>query len=378
MRVLHVHSGNLYGGVETFLVTLAREAELAPGMSSSFALCFEGRLSRELLAVNAVVHQLPAVRLSRPHSVFSGRRALKQLVDRESFDVIVCHQPWTCTVFGGTVREAGFPVVLWLHMAGEGRHWLERLARRIQPDLAICNSRFSASCARRWLPHTRTPEVHYPVSRNDFTRSDRTAFSLRRELCTPPEDVVVIQVSRLEPWKGQNVLIAALAQLRDLSGWSCWIVGGSQRPAESAYLEQLRNTAQAAGIVDRIRFIGERDDVPVVLRSADIFVQPNIEPEPFGLSIVEALGAGLPVVTSGIGGASEIVDTTCGLLVPPGDVMALASSLHRVISDVELRTRLGAAAPRRAGTLCDPGRQMFRIREVLSSAMRPQLSSVHV
>jgi glycosyltransferase involved in cell wall biosynthesis len=121
------------------------------------------------------------------------------------------------------------------------------------------------------------------------------------------------------------------------------------------------------GIADRIRFVGERSDVSAVLRAADVFCQPNTHPEPFGISLVEALHAGLPVVTSGIGGASEIVDDTCGVLTPPGDALALSRALRQLVVDRDVRDRLGAAAPRRAGALCDASRQMRRVHDVLAS-----------
>jgi glycosyltransferase involved in cell wall biosynthesis len=77
--------------------------------------------------------------------------------------------------------------------------------------------------------------------------------------------------------------------------------------------------------------------------------------------------AGLPVVTSGVGGACEIVDASCGVLTPPGDSTALADALKRLVIDRELRARLGAAARRRPAVLCDASRQMRRIHQVLSS-----------
>ena len=69
MRVLYVHSGNLYGGVETLQVTLARHRDLCPAMEPSYALCFKGRLSEELIATGVPVHLLNAVRVSRPLTV---------------------------------------------------------------------------------------------------------------------------------------------------------------------------------------------------------------------------------------------------------------------------------------------------------------------
>ena len=109
---------------------------------------------------------------------------------------------------------------------------------------------------------------------------------------------------------------------------------------------------------DRVRFLGERHDVPALLQAADIYCQPNVNPEPFGISLVEAQGAGLPIVTSSFGGALEIVDEHCGLLVAPHDIDALAAALRRLLADASLRARLGQAARDRADALCDLTRQM--------------------
>ena len=124
------------------------------------------------------------------------------------------------------------------------------------------------------------------------------------------------------------------------------------------------------GISDRVRFAGERRDVAAILRAADIYCQPNVSPEPFGISLVEAQAAGLPIVTTALGGALEIVDDTCGLLVAPHDPDALAAALRRLLGDDALRRRLGQAARDRSGALCDLTRQMQRMYEVLSGAVR--------
>jgi glycosyltransferase involved in cell wall biosynthesis len=367
MRVLHVTSGNMYGGVETFLATLARESAMAPEMHSEFAVCFEGRCSQELASLGHVPHVLGGVRLSRPHTLLRARRVLTALLRNKSYDVVVCHQPWPYVVFGSVARRAGRPIVLWVHMAGDGRHWLERMARRIRPDLAICNSRFSATQLSRWLSDAQVEQVYYPISSPKKSGTHDDHRTTREALSTPDSDVVIAQVSRLEPWKGQHVLLEALARLRDVPGWTCWIVGGAQRPAEVMYRQRLEAIARDGGIADRVRFLGERKDVPALLVAADLFCQANTSPEPFGISLVEALQAGLPVVTSSVGGGSEIVDTSCGLLTPPGDAHALAEALKRLVIDAELRARLGTAARHRPGELCDASRQMRRIHQVLSS-----------
>ncbi len=378
MRVLHVSSGNLYGGVESFLTTLVREAPHAPGMESDFAACFDGRFSSELAGMGRSPHSLHSPRLGRPLSVLRARRALVALLKRESYDVIVCHQPWACVVFGSAIRAAGFPVVLWLHMATDGRHWLERLCRIVRPDLALCNSRFTARLASTWLPNTSTEVVYCPVSGSPRAESIDRRSSLRRSLRASSDDVVLVQVSRLEAFKGQHVLLDALSRLTDLPRWTCWIVGGAQRASELAYLHRLQALARDRGLADRVRFTGERDDVPGLLSAADIYCQPNTEPEGFGLTFIEAMREGLPVVTSGIGGACEIVDGSCGVLTTPGDAESLAASLRRLIVDADFRSRLGLDARKRPAELCDPALQMRRIQALLNAVVvRPRLHEAH-
>jgi len=378
MRVLHISSGNMYGGVETFLATLAREANAAPGMESEFALCFDGRLSTELERLGGALHRLGRVRLSRPHTIARARRVLREVIRHGAYDVVVCHQPWTCVVFASAVKAAGLPLVLWVHMAGDGRHWLERICRVTRPDLAICNSEFSVSRNARWLHRVPIERVHYPLSLSR-TASDWTPrAAVRRELDTPPDDVVVIQVSRLEAWKGQRVLLRSLGQIRDLNGWTCWIVGGPQTRGELSYLRRLEADTRQYGIQSRVRFLGERRDVPDLLAAADVFCQANVSPEPFGLSLVEALHTGLPVITSGVGGAVEIVDGSCGILTPPGDSAAVASALRRLITDRDLAACMSVEARRRPDQICNVPRQMRRIQHVLASALTPRPASGHL
>jgi len=377
MRVLHLNSGNIYGGVETFLATVAREADAAPYMESEFALCFEGRLSAELDECGRSPHLLGNVRLSRPLTVLRARRALAGLLQRGSFDVVVCHQPWTCVVFASVIRTARLPIVLWVHMAGDGRHWLDRLCRLTRPDRVVGNSQFTAGAVSRWLSGARVEYVYAPLSlpRTSPTLAERA--DIRRTLETAEANVVLIQVSRLDALKGHRVLLAALGQLRDVAGWTCWIVGGAQRPAEVAYLRELRNLAHDHGIAERVRFVGERNDVPRVLSAADIYCQANTEPEGFGLTFVEAMQAGLPVVTSGIGGACEVVDGSCGILTPPGDVAALSRALRRLIVDRDFKERLGAEARRRPETLCHAPRQLHMMHAVLASVAAAPLATGH-
>jgi glycosyltransferase involved in cell wall biosynthesis len=195
---------------------------------------------------------------------------------------------------------------------------------------------------------------------------DKTArATVRSELGAAEGTVVILQASRLERWKGQSVHLAALGLLRDVPGWECWLAGGAQKGGEGNYLSELRSIVRRVGIADRVRFLGQRADVPRLMAAADVFCQPNSGPEPFGIVLVEALYAGLPVVTSGFGGAPEIVDPSCGILTRPGDAEAVAAALRGLIQGPSLRRTLGDAGPRRAQELCDPTRQLNAVAALL-------------
>ena len=376
LRVLHVHSGNLYGGVETFLATVAREATTEPRMTSSFALCFDGRLSAELTAVGHRPAMLGAVRVSRPHTIWRARRALARRLARQRIDIVVCHQAWAHAIFGRTVRRAGLPLVFWQHTAGGTRHWLDRWARRVTPDLAVASSRFSAGRLARSFPNSRVEAIYCPLKLPVNAMPNRVAReSIRRSLDTPRGDLVIVQVGRLDPMKGNRETLEALATLRDLGDWTYWVVGGPQRASDRRYLRELQAIVERHGLGERVRFAGARADVAALLEAADIYCQPNTAPEAFGISLVEAQAAGLPIVTSAIGGALEIVDDTCGRLVPPCDVSALATALRSLLTDAGLRARLGGAARSRCDALCDLQREMTRMHDVLAGAIEQRRPS---
>jgi glycosyltransferase involved in cell wall biosynthesis len=363
-RVLHIGSGNLYGGVETFVVTLARYRQSCPGLEQQFAVCFDGRFKRELIAAGATVYDLGAVRVRQPLSILRARRRLFELIEENQIDVVICHMAWTHSIFGPAVRTADKWLVFWLHMATDGRHWLERWAKMTQPDLVIAPSRFVADTAASMFPRLDAKVVHYAVRPpDDSLRSERP--KVREEFDTSIDATVTVQACRLEEWKGQRIHLQALARIHDVEGWNCWIVGGAQRPHEIRLLESLKNDAVSFGISDRVRFVGQRSDVPRILAAADIYCQPNTGLEGLPVVFTEALYARLPIVTSDIGGFWEIVDETCGIRVAAGDTTAVAESLRRLILDDLARKQMGDAGRAKARAMCDPVRQIQKIQRLL-------------
>ena len=201
MRVLHVHTGNLYGGIEAVLLTLARQRALCPAMEPSFALCFEGRLSAGLRDCGAAVHSLGAVRVSRPWTLWRARRCLRRLLARERPDVVIHHGCWPHAAFAPAARAHSLPVVFWAHDFYTGRHWLERWARRTRPDLVLANSRVtdaSLPCLYNGVPRA---VLYNPVPESLPDAGSHRA-QLRQSLGAAPDSIVILQVCRLERLEG--------------------------------------------------------------------------------------------------------------------------------------------------------------------------------
>jgi glycosyltransferase involved in cell wall biosynthesis len=364
MRLLHIHSGNLYGGVEVVLHTLARCRSLCPAMQPEFALCFDGRVAAELRAAGAPVHILGKVRARNPHQVIQVRRRLSDLLRFGAFDAAVCHMLWPLAIFGPAVRRAGLPLVFWMHDAMQRFDWLQFWAGFASPDLVLCNSRFTAATRDHYFKKRPCLVVRYPIaSRPRPQAADRDA--LRVGFDTPHDAVVIVQASRMEAWKGHRVLLEGLAALKEIPRWVCWIAGGPQRSHEIAYERALRTKAAELGISKRVRFLGQRSDVTRLFAAADIYCQPNLGAEPFGIVFVEAMQAGLPAVATAAGGPLEILDDSCGRLVPPDSPCALAETLETLIADDGQRHGLGRGGRRRAAQLCDPRRQLQRLHTIV-------------
>jgi glycosyltransferase involved in cell wall biosynthesis len=304
------------------------------------------------------------VRVRSPQSVRAARVALARVLRQGRCDVAIVHSAWALALFGPIVRRSGARLVQYLHEAPNRNGWLDRWASRTAPDLVVCNSRYCEAGTRWWFPRTPHRTIRCPVALGPGVGAAERA-RVRASLDTSDDAVVVVTASRMEKWKGHELLLDALAKLRVDRPWVCWIAGGAQRPHEVEYVRQLHDRARALGLEGRVRFLGQRTDVPALMSAADIHCQPNTGPEPFGLTFVEALAAGVPVVTTGMGGPLEIVSPDCGILAPC-DAAALADALSSLIVDEAKRRAMAAAGPARARELCDVGGRMRELAEELS------------
>lgn len=201
-------------------------------------------------------------------------------------------------------------------------------------------------------------------------------WSARKALGWSPDAFIVLQLGRLVPRKGIDVVIDAVGRLKreHATTAALYVVGGaSERPNPIATPEigRLLECAVAADVAEDVHFVGRRDrhDLHRYFSAADVFVTTPWY-EPFGITPVEAMACGTPVIGSAVGGIrTTVVDGVTGLLVPPRDSGALASALAVLAADRPLRVAMGEAGRKRANALFTWSRVTEQLIDVYRHAM---------
>ena len=191
----------------------------------------------------------------------------------------------------------------------------------------------------------------------------------RAALGLPADAFVVAILGRISTWKGQDVLIRALAALPEDT---LALIAGDPWPGEERRLHELHELAAASGVSARARFAGFRSDVENVLGAADVVAVPSTQPDPLPNAALEAAAAGCCVVAARHGGLPEIIgDGVTGRLVTPGEPAALAAVLAELRADAAQRERLGAAAAADVGARFAPARLLAGAQALYDELLGP-------
>ena len=224
---------------------------------------------------------------------------------------------------------------------------LARLALCLSAAQVIANSHIVA----QQLPCTgKTAVVHNGIDVDKFDpRLDGRPFRVQHAI---PHDVPVVgMVGRLRPWKGQLAFLQMAARIvKQHPDTHFVVVGGANFAVADDYPRQIEQLTQNLGLTERVIFTGMVDNVSLPLAAMDIFVHPG-EPEPFGLVNIEAMAMARPVVAFQHGALPEIVEEgMTGLLVPPGEILALAEAVISLLNDTQKREQMGQHGRIRAET----------------------------
>ena len=195
------------------------------------------------------------------------------------------------------------------------------------------------------VPSSRIAVVPLGADLDQFR--PRSQAEARAALGIDPDERMVLAVGRIEPLKGFDILIRAMAQLSDRTRVVLSIIGGDERASRE--LDALRAVAEEVGVADAVRFIGPRphEVLPTYYNAADVVAVPSFY-ESFGLVAVEAMASGVPVVASRVGGlASTVADGRTGYLISWRCPEPFAEKIELLLRNEELRRALGRAAAER-------------------------------
>jgi glycosyltransferase involved in cell wall biosynthesis len=237
---------------------------------------------------------------------------------------------------------------------------LRALARGVDRYLAVSREIAAELTGKLGWPAEKVEVVYNAV---DTGRAAVDAPpGLREQLGGSATRPLVLTPARLNPQKGHRVLLEAIAEVPD----ALFLLAG-----EGPERAPLEAEAERLGVAGRVRFLGRREDVPQLLAACDLFALPSLY-EGSSLAVLEAMAAGIPIVSSAIGGTEELIeDGRSGLLVAPGDAKALAAALRRALGDEELRRSLAARARERVEAGLTRGQMANRVtalyRELLGS-----------
>lgn len=339
--------GERRGGAEHMFWTFLRHLDRRR-LEPVVVFLSPGSFRHEVAALGFRTMVLPAGRLRELRSAGRTLRALAAVLRRERPDLVLS---WAAKAHlyaapAALLAGIGDRIVWWQHGVPKG-HWMDRAATLLPARAVGCSSRLAAEAQARLRPRRPTFVVH-PGVQPPRTVSHREIANLRQELRIPDDRTVVGLVARLDPSKGQVRFLRAVAELRrrgrDVHGL---VVGGRGYGSQRDYERELHRLAETLDLTERLTLSGHIPDPAPYYALMDVLASASTD-ESFGMTLLEGMALGIPVVAVAAPGPREIIEhERSGLLVPGAGEGALADAIDRLVREEALRVRLASAARRR-------------------------------
>jgi len=339
------------GGAERTTVDVA--AALARAGFTAYVATEGGRMLNELADAGGVWLRFPA-NAKAPHRLLANALGLRNIIRARNIALVHARSRAPAWSALAAARMAGVPFITTYHGIYNAGSAPKRFYNSVMAkgDAVIANSQWTAE--HIGAEYRFKPKHLVVIPRGvDFARFDPASVSpdrvddLRKRWGVEANETVVLLPGRLTRWKGQSILIDALARLKragQLGRIRAVLAGDAQ--GRSGYEAELKLQITAGGLEESVVIAGHVNDMAAAYLASDIVVSASTDPEAFGRVAAEAGAMERPVIATDHGGAREIIlADRSGFLVPPGNSATLAHALGALVSaGPDRRAAMGKAA----------------------------------
>ncbi|MCW5313388.1 glycosyltransferase [Nostoc sp. KVJ3] len=377
MRIFFLDQSGKPGGAELCLIDIAK-----PYCDGALVGLFADGPFKNLLQQNHIpveVLATQAIEVRKESSLVQGLRSLGQLAPlitkiikkAREYDLIYANTQKALVVGAIASFFSRRPLVYHLHDILSKEHFSQtnlriaiNLANRCA-SLVIANSQASKAAFIQAGGRTDIIEVVYNGFDPKNYQTDESDINKLQEELGLKGKFVVGHFSRLAPWKGQHILIDALAKCpQEVTV----ILVGDALFGEQDYVKKLHQKVADLELQNRVKFLGFRSDIPQLMAACDLVAHTSTSPEPFGRVIVEAMLCGKPVVAAKAGGVMELVEHGLnGFLVTPGEPEELAQVIITCLQETEITATIANNARTTANGRFDVAIINQQIAQLLSS-----------
>jgi len=266
-------------------------------------------------------------------------RKLHSAIKRLGPDIVHGNAATTRYTFWSALaaKRAGIPFV-WHVRVIESAGWRDRIIAGLSKKIIVISEAVKEKFDG--LRNGAKVQKIYNGAATNVFRPGLEVGDLRERLRLGKDKKIIGVFSRIDPWKGHRLFLAAAKIIRERAADTIFLIVGGGRPKDK---DPLLEEVGSLGLTEDVVFTGFRDDVPELMNLCDVIVNPSVEPEPFGRVIIEAMACGKAVVAFNTGGQKEIiVNNVTGVLVPEQNARALAQACLDLLENSAKAREMGA------------------------------------
>jgi glycosyltransferase involved in cell wall biosynthesis len=355
-RILYVHPYNSSGGPYHSLLALLRKLDLT--QYKPVVLFQDGVMQPDYLqtlGIDTLCHPSirtiprllsPVIQFSFWFSFVQYIGSLAQLYLRLGIDLVHINSE-ACWIAGIAAHRASIPAISHIRGLSVLRpEWVGKMAscvlNRYNRALIAVSDQVRSAYITAGIPPGKITTVHNGLDLNRYN-PDQVKPCLKMEFGMSVDQPLIGMIANVDPRKGHHDFVSMCSLVKSKFPAAKFVVVGGILPGHERYMEEIKLLASQKRLIDDIKFIGYREDIPEIIQSLDIIVQPS-HTEAGPRVPLEAMAMRKPLVVTDIeGNAEEVIHGDTGFTVPVGDASAMAAAVNKLLSDTHLRQRMGHA-----------------------------------